>query len=65
VGICRKKLLLKLFGEEECDITHPELCCDICDQTIGLLTDRRPELVLLIQAIDKLESLGEVKSPSG
>jgi len=60
-GICRRKLFLQLFGEEEYDMTHPELCCDVCDQTIGVLTDRRPELGLLIQAIDELKSLGEVK----
>ena len=60
-GVCRRKLLLQLFGEELSDITYPKQCCDICDQTIGLLTDRKPELALLIQAIDELKSLGETK----
>ena len=46
-GVCRRKLLLQLFGEELSDITYPKQCCDICDQTIGLLTDRKPELALL------------------
>ena len=46
-GVCRRKLLLQLFGEELSDISNPKQCCDICDQTIGLLTDRKPELALL------------------
>ena len=59
-GLCRRKLLLELFGESS-DVAYPEQCCDICDQQIGLLTDRKSELALLIQAIDKLKNLGEVK----
>ena len=39
----------------------PEQCCDVCDQQIGLLTDRKSELALLVQAIDELKNLGEVK----
>jgi len=41
-------------SEELSDITYPKQCCDICDQTMGLLTDRKQELTLLIQAIDEL-----------
>ena len=59
-GVCRRKLLLQLFGEGLSDITYPKQCCAICDQTMGLLIDRKPELTLLIQAIDELKSLGEV-----
>ena len=53
-------MLLELFGEN-CDMAYPEQCCDVCDQQIGLLTDQKSELALLIQAIDKLKNLGEVK----
>ena len=59
-GLCRRKLLLELFGENS-DVACPERCCDVCDQQIGLLTDRKSELALLIQAIDELKNLGEVK----
>ena len=59
-GLCRRKMLLELFGEN-CDMAYPEQCCDVCDQQIGLLTDRKSELALLIQAIDELKNLGEVK----
>ena len=53
-------MLLELFGENA-DITCPEQCCDVCDQQIGLLTDKKSELALIIQAIDELKGLGEVK----
>ena len=59
-GICRRKLLLELFGENS-DVACPEQCCDVCDQQIGLLTDKNTESALLIQAIDELKNLGEVK----
>ena len=59
-GICRRKLHLELFGENS-DVACPAQCCNVCDQQIDLLTDRKPELALLIQAIDELKNLGEVK----
>ena len=30
-GLCRRKMLLELFGEN-CDMAYPEQCCDVCDQ---------------------------------
>jgi len=59
-GICRKKVLLELFGENNCDIVCPQQCCDVCDQEIGLLGDKKLELTLLLQAIDELKNVGEI-----
>ena len=46
---------------ENSDVACSEQCYDVCDQQLGLLTDRKSELALLIQAIDELQNLGEVK----
>ena len=54
-------MLLELFGENSCDMVCPEQCCDVCDQKMGLLGDKKLELTLLLQAIDELKNVGEVK----
>ena len=60
-GTCRRKVLLELFGENSGDMTCPEQCYDVCDKKIGLLGDKKLELTLLVQAIDELKNVGEVK----
>ena len=50
-GLCRRKLLFELFGKGS-DVACPKQC-DICDQQIGSLTNRKSELALLTQAIDE------------
>ena len=60
-GKCRRKVLLELFGEQTDGITCPEVCCDVCEKQASEYQDRYPELAILIQAIDELGNLGEVK----
>ena len=59
-AICRRKLLLESFGEE-CATICPEYCCDVCQMPAVVQEDRKSELTLLIQAIDELKNMGEVK----
>lgn len=59
-GRCRRKFILESFGEGS-DIACPESCCDVCQREIGELTDRKTELSILINAIDELGKMGEVK----
>ena len=35
--------------------------CDVCQQELGTLVDRKRELSILIKAIDELPKMGEVK----
>ena len=59
-GKCRRKILLDGFGEST-EIQCPSPCCDVCQEEIGQLVDRRIELSILIKAIDELGKMGEVK----
>ena len=59
-GKCRRKILLDGFGEST-EIQCPSPCCDVCQEEIGQLVDRRIELSMLIKAIDELGKMGEVK----
>jgi len=56
-GTCRRKVLLELFGENSGDMSFPEQCCDVCDQKIGLLGDKKLESSLLLQGIDELKNV--------
>jgi len=60
-GICRRTILLELFGEDSKEIVRPEHCCDVCEMPSIIQGERKSELALLIQAIDELKTLGEVK----
>ena len=60
-AICRRKILLELFGEESDAIVRPEYCCDVCEMPAMIQGDRKYELALLTQAVDELKDLGEVK----
>ena len=49
-----------MFGETE-DISCPANCCDVCQMEPAILHERREELSILIQAINELGEMGEVK----
>ena len=59
-GICRRKVLVQLFGENDVPVV-PEYCCDVCEMPTYLQKNRKSELGLLIQAVDELKNMGEVK----
>lgn len=59
-GSCRRKLLIEMFGEKGNDLVCPDYCCDVCERAIRM-EERAKELKILIQAIDELGKLGEVK----
>ena len=60
-GTCRRRVLLKLFGESEDSETSTDKCCDICSQGVIQMENRATELKLLIDAIKELGYRGEVK----
>ena len=60
-AICRRKLLLELFGEDSAATVCPEYCCDVCQMPTLVQEDRKSELTLLIQAVNELKNMGEVK----
>lgn len=60
-GNCRRKVLVQMFGENPDELVCPEYCCDVCEAEINETQERKEELKTLIQAIDELEKLGEVK----
>ena len=49
-----------MFGETE-GISCPANCCDVCQMKVATLHERKEELSILIQAIDELGKMGEVK----
>ena len=51
---------MDLIGEST-EIQCPSPCCDVCQEEIGQLVDRKIELSILIKAIDELGKMGEVK----
>ena len=59
-GKCRRKVLVSMFGETE-DLSCPANCCDVCQMEVATLHERNKELSILIQAIDELGKMGEVK----
>ena len=60
-GVCRRKLLLQLFGEDnktaDCNVT----CCNVCATPKDKLQDFLPELKVLVDALDQVGMKGEVK----
>ena len=63
-GLCRRKILLGMFNEEECCAISSGSCCDVCEakaQNQYVLEDCRKELKILIDALDKVGCKGEVK----
>ena len=60
-GLCRRKILLSMFHEEECCATSSGSCCDVCEakaQDQYVLEDKKK---ILIDALDKVGCKGEVK----
>ena len=55
-----EKILLDGFGVS-IEIQCPSPCCDVCQEEIGQLVDRRIEHLILIKVIDELDKMGEVK----
>ena len=48
-----------MFGEQATNC--PQYYCDVCEMDVAPLQDRKAELSILIQAIDELQKMGEVK----
>ena len=59
-GKCGRKVLVCMFGETE-DISCPANCCDVGQMELATLYERREELSILIQAINGLGKMEEVK----
>ena len=59
-GICRRQMIVNLFGEEDTEPTSLGDCCDVC-KTHTNVSDHKQELKVLIDALDVLGSKGEVK----
>jgi len=60
-GVCRRRLLLEMFGEESTSSTSTEDCCDVCTYKVHNYSDFKEELKVLIDAVDHLGGMGEVK----
>jgi len=60
-GMCRRRLILEMFGEESTSSTSTEDCCDVCMYKAQNYSDFKEELKVLIDAVDHLGSMGEVK----
>jgi len=60
-GVCRRRLLLEMFGEESTSSTSTEDCCDVCMYKVRNYSDFKEELKVLIDAVDHLGGMGEVK----
>ena len=60
-GVCQRRLLLKMFGEESTSSTSSEDCCDVCMYKVHNYSDFKEELKVLIDAVDHLGGMGEVK----
>ena len=63
-GICRRRILLHLFGETDTEVLSTGTCCDVCISQASSDTpaqDMRQELAVLIDALDQVGCRGEVK----
>ena len=60
-GLCRRKEVLRLFQEDQCNATTTYKCCDVCESEIVDIRDKKTELALLVSAIDELGNRGEVR----
>ena len=60
-ALCRRKVLVQLFGEDPATAICPEYCCNVCEMPTVLQKDRKLKLCVLVQTINELPSLGEVK----
>ncbi len=63
-GICRRRILLDLFGETETEASSSGTCCDVCISRENCATpaqDMHQELAVLVDALDQVGCRGEVK----
>ena len=61
-GICRRKLLIDMFGEKNASPSASGDCCDVCmNAGKNEVRDFKKELCILIDAIDQVGCKGEVK----
>lgn len=59
-GLCRRRLILNLFGEKDTEPTSLGDCCDVYKSETNV-SDHKRELKILIDAMDTIRSKGEVK----
>ena len=60
-GVCHRKLLLAIFGEESSSANASGDCCDVCSPTNRNDIDLKDELNVLLSALSQLGCKGEVK----
>lgn len=63
-GICRRRVLLDMFGETESECKASGECCDVCTHKENVsedYTDYREELKILNDALEQVGSKGELK----
>lgn len=59
-GLCRRRIILDLFGEKDTPATAQGDCCDVCKSTSNV-SDHKLELKVLINALEEVGCKGEVK----
>ena len=59
-GMCRREVLLNLFGENAAESKDVDNCCDVCKMEIQL-QDMSEELSIVWNAITNIGVKGEVK----
>ena len=60
-GVCRRRVLLDMFGEENTPANATGDCCDVCLQNNDSELDFKEELNILIDALNHVGCKGEVK----
>ena len=60
-GLCRRRLLLDMFGETNTDPIASNECCDVCKGSTLILKNYKPELIVLIDALEQIGCKGELK----
>ena len=63
-GMCRRRLLMDMFGEENNSCDSSGDCCDVCMHKNGdetEYTDHKEELKILLDALNNIGCKGEVK----
>lgn len=59
-GLCRRRIILDLFGEKDTLATSHGECCDVC-QNQSHVSNHKDELKVLINALEEVGCKGEVK----
>ena len=60
-GVCHRRMLLDLFGEQTTESVASGDCCDVCSQMDRNKVDYKEELEILIDALNHVGCKGEVK----